>query len=77
MSEWQDIKTAPRDGTPFLAYRPSGKKHRVISAWYCNETPDRWGGSLLQCMDHTGKAIWASHWMPLPDPPETKAREVG
>jgi len=31
MSEWQDISTAPRDGTPILIFQPSGRYGQTVS----------------------------------------------
>lgn len=58
--EWQDISTAPKDGTPdILVASPEG----VEIAWWC-ERVDTW-------LTRDGSFTWAepSHWMPLPDAP--------
>jgi hypothetical protein len=70
-AEWQDIGTAPRDGTKVLFYTP--------------ECPDTgWLAFIAESFyDHRGElndthvAQWQdgmepTHWMPLPDPPESK-----
>lgn len=36
MSEWQTIETAPKDGTPFLAYTPSKIEREYIAAYICD-----------------------------------------
>jgi hypothetical protein len=61
---WQPIETAPNDGTSVLLF-----------------LPDRWGGvvtiadyDLDDWSDRGGsELITATHWMPLPAPPETPA----
>ena len=53
---WQPIKTAPKDGTVILVYVPSAT-HPVI----------------CRADDLLAKPYWlagASHWMPLPEPPQ-------
>lgn len=65
--EWQDISTAPKDGTWILAivcgnwmdgkpYIPS------VSRWTC-------GSWDAENYDETGEDWFPTHWMPLPDPP--------
>ena len=64
MSEWQDISTAPKDGTVFLGYeagygiqttryRPASRKYKIDAGWI-NQT-------------HGWRP---SHWMPLPQIPK-------
>jgi len=69
--EWQDISTAPKDGTKILAYSPSGPgrlNRGVIAITWWRRPEDREG--------YTGwgefnTAHWpATHWMPLPAPPK-------
>jgi hypothetical protein len=61
-NEWQKIETAPKDGRRFLVYVPIDG-HRLVIAMYSRQ------GLLL---DESIKpmAFPASHWMPLPSPPE-------
>lgn len=69
MSEnWQDIATAPKDGTYVLVYR--AKLRRALANGICVEHYDRgqWcSGSLLWPGDPDG-------WMPLPSPPREGGR---
>lgn len=61
---WQPIETAPKDGTPILAYETdwgypiSIRWHQPWQSWVLN-------GVLLKLGD------WGepTHWMPLPAPP--------
>lgn len=77
-SEWQPIETAPKDGRMALVYRPlarnshdepvaikqltGGNNH----CWDCTvphgETPT----------NPTDGACHATHWMPLPEPPQSQ-----
>jgi uncharacterized protein (DUF2237 family) len=58
---WQDISTAPKDGTRILLYRP-GNGWCVVIAW--------WSESAGAYGDYAGFFKDATHWMPLPSPPE-------
>lgn len=73
-SGWQPIETAPKDGTPVIAYaaalvhadfNPSGS---VEAYWQDDEG---WIGATW-CAEHDNwheKVIWPTHWMPKPAPP--------
>ena len=63
MTEWQPIKTAPRDGRPFLAYwkGPMGLDYYVVAKWF--------RGDLVVSWTHDGE-IDPSHWMPIQSPAE-------
>ena len=61
MSDWQPIKTAPKDGTQVLGYFDG---HVVVMLWFtysndytCWETVD------------AETEVDPTHWMPLPNPP--------
>lgn len=80
MSEWQPIETAPRDGTEFLAYDPVVNKYDVCYAsdnrWYGPRDDDdlpyfihQVDGDYGSCDDYFN-GDRATHWMPLPEPPE-------
>lgn len=67
---WQDIATAPRDGTPVLAYAPA-------------TDPVKWAidlPSLICAAAYHDDAGWCvctcrevTHWRPLPAPPKGDA----
>ena len=63
MIEWQPIETAPKDGTVLLL---SDGITRWMSVW-----PEQAEDAELLAFIGRGPRI-ASHWMPLPDPPEDK-----
>lgn len=79
MAEWQEIKTAPKDGTPIILAVPlrmEGQygvgEGRWIDASAANEVGWWWAGESPG--DYTGEPIhsyhgWATHWMPMPPPP--------
>lgn len=58
---WQPIETAPKDGTRVLLYRAEYAESMAIgyydSEWAC------WNAI-------GGFEFSASHWMPLPEPPQ-------
>ena len=74
MGEWQPIDTAPLDGTAVLLAggdcNSDDKFYRAVawkdasepSIWLVSFYDDGWG--LIEYHNPT-------HWMPLPDPPET------
>lgn len=62
MSEWRPIDTAPKDGAFFMAYRPRVKGPCVV--FYEGSLPG------MVCEPESGKTWIASHWIPLPDPPD-------
>ena len=62
--QWQDISTAPRDGTDFSAgyYDITNDWHQTVAWANCNNIHYKgWSG-----------AIRATHWQHLPTPPEKK-----
>lgn len=64
--EWQPIETAPRDGTPILAYGVGcGPAPYAAIAW--EPVHESWAC----CWDNWPLEDYAAtHWMPLPEPPE-------
>lgn len=67
MSEWESIKTAPRDGTMVLG--TNGRS--VVSMWW----DDRDSAFPWAIVDGAGQInAWMeaapTHWMPLPEPPK-------
>lgn len=83
MSEWQDISTAPKDGTLIdlwaksydIASRDSDEmtvivEFRVADAqWFAGDWADE-NGNGLWC--HDWQNLRFTHWMPHPSPPEAK-----
>ena len=71
MADWQDISTAPKDGTPILLY-----DDRVVVGWWGAVDPDGEAWKFLDTVcegDHLNWWVWGygpSHWQPLPKPPE-------
>lgn len=64
--QWQPIKTAPKDGTVIIVYRPKfdGKYIPRVGTdiWGNFAGTDCWGGSRSDTPP--------THWMPLPEPPK-------
>ncbi len=56
--EWQDIATAPKDGTKVLLYwrNQGGPVIMCVDSWDSLKHDFSWFG-------------FATHWMPLPSPP--------
>lgn len=68
MCEWQDVETAPKDGTEIWMYFP----HAMMGAM---QSQARWQLSDLghhRWLGHAeGYLGTPTHWMPLPDPPSS------
>lgn len=69
MSEWQPIKTAPRDGRKILVFEPKeeifGGNWVDVVFWGYNGHARGW----LAANDEHLSCDHPTHWMPLPDPP--------
>ena len=59
MSEWQPIETAPKDGREILGWFGSAS----VIRWHIG-TESFWTDGFMRLREPT-------HWMPLPEPPET------
>ena len=65
--EWQPIETAPKDGTRIIVCRKSTNKYIPMVG------EDRWGEfGGAHCWARSNSETEPTHWMPLPQPPETK-----
>jgi len=66
---WQPIETAPKDGTEILVWCAQFKC-AVVVAW----TVSVWvpcGGAWVGEENRSDTTEWpATHWMPLPEPPQ-------
>ena len=65
--DWQDISTAPRDGTEIIVFAPHIGAP-VMARWIAEE--EDW-----LCADYEG-GFWLDedepiHWLPVPTPPQT------
>lgn len=63
MREWQDISTAPKDGTAILVFQATDGDHkdRMAIAWCWDH------GGFWRCSDYPG--LQPTHWMPPPPRP--------
>ena len=85
MSEWQDIKDAPKDGTPLLLYAnvrgwESYEKARCVG-WFDGRNWSAYGPAFGEPGPQKIRSALCpqritecqpTHWMPLPSPPETQ-----
>lgn len=78
-SEWQPIETAPKDGTSVLIIGAAWREP-VISRWYVHylhgkpdpRRPPEWEQQdMCGGFGSYNGPIHPTHWMPLPEPPET------
>lgn len=76
---WQPIKSAPKDGTEILVYRPLAHESGdpIIAIKRTTEKPMHcWKQTIPEGADgenYTDGACYATHWQPLPTPPEQSA----
>lgn len=79
MTEWQDISTAPKDGTAILAV--NSNRDRAVVRWG-HLDGERMGWVpvfasvevAFRMWNDGGDGYWngrATHWQPLPPPPAT------
>ena len=70
--EWQDISTAPKDGTEVLLSDHNG--HMETGYWYPKGTSITTTGNIETTGVWFAGGGWyqpeeVTHWMPLPEPP--------
>lgn len=64
MSEWMDISTAPKDGTPMLFCNWCGSQDTLpITSGFWSRVAEEWYSEI------SAQRIRPTHWMPLPPPP--------
>lgn len=69
MGKWQDIATAPKDGTPILVCYSDGTI-RMAAREAGSSTPKDGMGPFDGYDFCTHLYRYPTHWMPLPEPPE-------
>jgi hypothetical protein len=74
---WQPIETAPKDGTPVLAWDPQGEQ--CCEAFFI-QAEHPWSLSAGWYSNHGRNndnpyGFWPSHWQPLPLPPQEHPHE--
>jgi hypothetical protein len=82
MSEWQPIKTAPKDGTGIIAWR----EEPIDEDWFEPVGLPGWSSPMGIVWSETRGGSWRllgmnsielgdhgqpTHWMPLPAPPQS------
>lgn len=68
-TDWQPIETAPKD-KPILIYIPEDEwyiKHHIYAAMW-GDMDNAWMST--SCADRYYGTRLATHWMPLPEPPQ-------
>jgi len=65
MTDWQDIATAPRDGTKVLGYCRGGDWMAVI---WCEPGTTSWQGRPF--WSNVREQVDPTHWSPLPAAPK-------
>lgn len=71
MSKWQEIDTAPKNGSRVILYMEEHSDEgdpRQVACWLPSTDAFAWAGDAWYT--DTGEAWTApTHWMPLPEPP--------
>ncbi len=81
MSEWRDISTAPKDGTPFLIFSAGRaglafidpREHDGINFYSTGAAvvgADPYNDGRTSLAMSQAYLEMATHWTPLPNPPE-------
>ncbi len=74
MAEWQDISTAPKDGTPIIAFSPDAIEPRIYilmwTEWVNAEDETDIDGNWTDLANDQEFDATVTHWMPLPLPPK-------
>ena len=70
--EWRPIKTAPRDGTPFLAYWGGDVIETQIRIRRLSLRGEMWFESVAGERAYVDGDAGPTHWLPLPPPPKDK-----
>jgi len=72
MSDWQLIKTAPKDGEVVMIWWKGISLHDYpLTASYIENdyvNPDAW--TLCKMREYGDQECYPSHWMKLPQPPK-------
>lgn len=75
-SEWQDIATAPKDGTEVLLFWNDRTGHGItVGKWstdpYSRYPQPFWDTDRgIRHGKRWSREVYVTHWMPLPAPPE-------
>lgn len=64
---WRDIKDAPRDGKPFIAWWPDQYHYPVVVFWADKFNP--FIGWKVMGWNHEKFSTEPTHWQPLPEQP--------
>lgn len=73
MSEWRDISSAPKDGTDIMLWCHFSLKPSIAICRY-HESGRAGAHGRFVWLDQGGSTIAEripTHWMPLPEPPQT------
>ena len=70
---WRPIETAPKDGTPFLAYRPMGCMRE--SSALQRDDGVIWSFGAFSAHESTIGPLKPTHWMPLPAAPQAPQQD--
>lgn len=67
-TQWRDMATAPKDGTPVLLWWPYWDKHAIVGTYDEGAWHNEWA------LHHDDEAHGPMGWLPLPAPPVQEER---
>lgn len=65
VQRWRPIETAPRDGTPIIAWDAP-----ICGEAYFETGDKQWWWTNTGPGEYTGRCIFPTQWQPLPAPPQ-------
>ena len=74
MSEWKPIETAPKDDADILVGGWIAPEDGKAPRWIC-QISSYLDTGWRRSFRHRNGPTWATHWMPLPPPPDPDASE--
>jgi hypothetical protein len=80
MGDWQDITSAPSDGSRFLVWIAGGGDYELGVAWKDPRDPEVWQFMNLPLLGVRRDHLWGTRhrqirWMPFPDTSASVAQE--
>lgn len=76
-SKWQDISTAPQDGSVVLGVTVEAQRPAVRITWFDADVGKWMSTGKLEKFVLQPHRWWPTHWVPLPQPPSSQENTNG